>query len=155
MRLRACFFAALLLGACDSGTAPEDQLRLHVSIQPAVVSAEAPALVTVTVVNVSDRSVTVPLRGCPQLFEVRTLEGEIVGPEPIGCRLEGILPTVLAPDQEWQASHQWNGAGLGGDPARLILVPLPPGEYRINAALYPKCPTCVQKRSESVPVVVQ
>lgn len=155
MRLRPLIFAALLAGACDSSTVPEDHLELHVAVDPAVVSAATPATVTVTVVNVSDRSVTVPLRDCPQQFEVLSLEDDVVGREPVGCRLEGRLPVTLAPDEEWRATFEWRGSGFGGDPSQLNFVRLPAGPYKVRAALNPRCTNCVRKQSNAVPVVVQ
>lgn len=150
MRLHTLFFVAILVGACDSGTDPDYRLRLEVGVQPAVVSAGSPVTVTVTVINVSDRTVSVPLgRSCSRHYEVRTIDGKLV-PDLVACRPEGNPPPiVLAPGAEWRATYLWSG--FGGDPP----IPLPPGEYRIQASLSPGCPTCVQLRSAAVPVVVQ
>jgi hypothetical protein len=152
MRLRPFMLAAVFAGACGSATDPKSRLRLEVDVQPGVVSAGAPVTVTVTVINVSDRSVSVPLGGsCSRHYEVRTTDGKLV-PQWMACRSEGNGPlsgTVLAPGAEWRATYQWDG--VGSDPPNL----LPAGQYRIHASLFAGCPTCMQQRSAGVPVVIQ
>lgn len=148
MRLRTLIGAAVLV-ACGSATDPEYRLRLDVDVHPTVIAVGTPVSIAVTVTNVSDRSVTVPLGGsCSRHYEVRTADEQLV-PLVIACRSEGTSPVVLTPGEEWRTTYHWNT--IGGDEVNQLR----PGNYRIYASLFAGCPTCTQIRSTGVPVTVQ
>jgi hypothetical protein len=138
---------------CRNPGDPLDQLQLFVAVEPGVVTAAAPVAVTVRIVNVSDRVAEVYPYGCPQLFEVRTLADELVGPEPMTCLAIGYPPMQLLPGEEWSLTYEWRGGGRGAAPWEAAM--LPPGSYGIQAVLYPLCAGCSNRRSDVVSVVVE
>jgi hypothetical protein len=141
------------LVGCQNPGDPLDQVQLFVSVEPGVVTAAAPVAVTVRIVNASDQATAVHVTGCPQLFEVRTLAGDLVGPEPTLCNLLGHPPVHLLPGEEWRLTYQWTGKGRGE--GSWDAAALPAGIYRVQAVLNPLCAGCSNRRSEVTTVVVE
>jgi hypothetical protein len=153
LRMFGLALALVALVGCRNPGDPLDQLQLFVSVEPAVVTATAPVAVTVRIVNTSDQATAVHANGCPQLFEVRTLSGALIGPEPTLCNLLGYPPVQLLPGAEWRLTYQWTGKGRGE--GSWDVAALPPGAYHIQAVLYPLCNGCSNRRSEAATVVLE
>jgi hypothetical protein len=126
MQMRKLFLCAglMTLVGCAESTKPGD---LAISITPSAPTLKAgdTLLVTVTVVNISDRDYSVSAKGCPSPFQALDKNGVPVATASEVCTAE-VRNTVLEPGGSYTYQSFWTAE-------TVERVALPPGDYLLRS----------------------
>jgi len=90
--------------------------------------------VNVTITNVGDREHVVEGSGCPRLFRVYELEGDVL-PHPDICSLTS-KPVRLVPGDSYSLSYRWVAETYSYSAGSVVRTPLPAGSYTLRGQIY-------------------
>ena len=125
--------AIAALAGCSDAASPGD---LAVSITPSasLIKAGDSITVSVTVTNVGDREHTIEGSGCPRLFRVYELEGDVI-PRPELCSLSS-KPIRLVRGDSYTLNYRWVAETFTYTDGTVLRTPLPAGSYTFRGQVY-------------------
>ena len=123
------------VGACDAIGSPVP-LQVSVAARPDMLAPRDTTRIDVTIRNISPRAVTFN-SNCTISFQVRAVGDttDVANPGPIFC-LAFIEAVTLAPFESYTSRFQWNAMQRSCEGTTCVLLPVPPGDYRLTGSLY-------------------
>jgi hypothetical protein len=140
--------AALIAVVAGCGLLDPADLEVTVTLSESVLVADSSIRVEVRATNMGSDAVDIGGSGCPQVFEVRDLLGDVVGPQGVLCTLALVPPVRIEAGESFAFEYVWAG-GSNGDPSAR----LPAGSYTIRGWVDPMTGGRVFSGSQSVQVM--
>jgi hypothetical protein len=121
------------LAGCADAASPGD-LAISITTSASQIRSGDSISVNVTVTNVGDREHTIEGSGCPRLFRVYELEGDVV-PRPELCSLSS-KPVRLVRGDSYTLSYRWVAENFTYTDGTVVRTPLPAGPYTFRGQVY-------------------